>query len=248
MFGLLAFMMVVAPASAAPTAPSPHALIDATDDALIAPPYTLVEVHADGTVSVDHAVVPVVLPVGGDAPRAPELVAALQRAKLTNPNGPAILAVEVTGNFLQAVQQALYSSKQAGFTTLFVATQTDPADPPGSWRGVPPERLDPDSESPILFGALDKSVIDAVVKQNMNQVRYCYQRELAKQPSLAGDITVKFVISGTGSVSKAEIKSSTMGNPTVESCITSRFLHWQFPAPKGGGNVVVSYPFVFTPG
>ena len=101
---------------------------------------------------------------------------------------------------------------------------------------------------PIILGALDKSLIDAVIKRNMNQIRYCYQRELTKQPDLAGKITVKFVISKTGSVSKAETKTSTMGNPTVESCIADRFLHFQFPEPKGGGIVIVSYPFIFSPG
>src|SRR6185503_6342370 len=57
---------------------------------------------------------------------------------------------------------------------------------------------------PIILGALDKSLIDAVIKRNMNQIRYCYQRELTKQPELAGKITVKFVIAKDGSVSKAE--------------------------------------------
>ena len=29
---------------------------------------------------------------------------------------------------------------------------------------------------PIILGALDKSLIDAVIKRHMNQIRYCYQR------------------------------------------------------------------------
>jgi hypothetical protein len=112
---------------------------------------------------------------------------------------------------------------------------------------VPPERLEPNGKDTIVSGSLDKSVIDAVVNRNMNEIRYCYTRELRKEPGLAGEIIVKFVISNTGWVPKAEIESSTMGNPAVESCITSRFDYVQFPEPKGGGTVVVSYPFVFTP-
>ena len=245
MIWLLGFNAMVPFASAAPPAPPPIALIDATDDVLVAPPYTLVEVRSDGSVSVDGAVVPVLLPVRGDAPRAPELVAALQRAKRTNPNGPVVVAANVTS---RAIEQAINSSREAGFTTVYFATEADPGDPPGNRRGVPPERLDPNKEDAIIHGALDESQIDAAIQQVMNQIRYCYQRELVKEPGLHGEITVKFVISGTGSVSKAEIKSSTMGSPTVESCITGRFLHFRFPEPKGGGDVVVSYPFVFTPG
>ncbi|MCB9777393.1 MAG: AgmX/PglI C-terminal domain-containing protein [Alphaproteobacteria bacterium] len=101
---------------------------------------------------------------------------------------------------------------------------------------------------PIILGALDKSLIDAVIKRHMNQIRYCYQRELTKNPELGGKVTVKFVIAKDGSVSKADIKSSSLGNSSVESCISGRFMRFQFPEPKGGGIVIVSYPFIFSPG
>ncbi|MEC9389496.1 MAG: hypothetical protein VX944_05420, partial [Myxococcota bacterium] len=39
---------------------------------------------------------------------------------------------------------------------------------------------------PIILGALDKSLIDAVIKKHMNQIRYCYQRELTNNPGLSG--------------------------------------------------------------
>jgi pSer/pThr/pTyr-binding forkhead associated (FHA) protein len=101
---------------------------------------------------------------------------------------------------------------------------------------------------PIILGALDKSLIDAVIKRHMNQIRYCYQRELTKNPNLGGKITIKFVIAKDGSVSKSDVKSSSMGNGAVEGCIADRFLKFQFPEPKGGGIVIVSYPFIFSPG
>jgi hypothetical protein len=98
---------------------------------------------------------------------------------------------------------------------------------------------------PIILGALDKSLIDRVVKSHLAQIRYCYQRELAKNPKLFGKIVVKFVISKDGAVSSATTKSSTMKNPIVEQCVNARFLRMRFPKPKGGGIVIVSYPFVF---
>ncbi|MFN7147241.1 MAG: AgmX/PglI C-terminal domain-containing protein, partial [Myxococcota bacterium] len=103
-------------------------------------------------------------------------------------------------------------------------------------------------EGMITIGALDKALVDQVVKRNMAQIRYCYQRELTKNPSLGGKVTVKFVIAKDGSVSTASTKSSTLANAAVESCINGRFLRFQFPEPKGGGIVVVSYPFLFSPG
>lgn len=100
--------------------------------------------------------------------------------------------------------------------------------------------------NPIILGALDKSLIDAVIKRNMSQIRYCYQRELTKNPGLKGKIIVKFVIAADGSVSKSSIKSSSMGSESVESCIAGRFRRFKFPEPKGGGIVIVSYPFIFS--
>jgi len=101
---------------------------------------------------------------------------------------------------------------------------------------------------PIILGALDKSLIDKVIKRNMSQIRYCYQRELNRNPSLSGKVVVKFVISGDGSVSQAKTHSSTLkGGDAVNSCINSRFMRFQFPEPKGGGIVIVKYPFIFAP-
>ncbi|MDP2311873.1 MAG: AgmX/PglI C-terminal domain-containing protein [Pseudomonadota bacterium] len=101
-------------------------------------------------------------------------------------------------------------------------------------------------EQAIVIGALDRSLIDAVVKRNLAQIRYCYQRELTKNPTLAGKVTVKFVIQPDGVVASAVTKQSTLGNAAVESCINGRFLRFQFPEPKGGGIVIVSYPFRFS--
>jgi hypothetical protein len=101
---------------------------------------------------------------------------------------------------------------------------------------------------PIILGALDRSLIDEVIKRHMNQIRYCYQRELTKNPALGGKVVIKFTIAKDGTVSQASTKSTTMSNSAVENCIVSRFMRMQFPEPKGGGIVIVSYPFLFSPG
>ena len=98
---------------------------------------------------------------------------------------------------------------------------------------------------PIILGALDKSIIDRIVKKHLPQIRYCYQKELNKNPKLFGKMVVKFVIAKDGSVSSSSTKTSTLKNPIVENCVHSRFMRMRFPQPKGGGIVIVSYPFVF---
>ena len=96
--------------------------------------------------------------------------------------------------------------------------------------------------------AMDRALIDKVIKQNMNRLRYCYQRELSKDPTLSGKSVVKFSIDKAGGVSSAAIKSSSMNSAAVESCMTKTFMSFNFPEPKGGGVVIVSYPFLFSPG
>jgi hypothetical protein len=36
-----------------------------------------------------------------------------------------------------------------------------------------------------------------------------------------------------------------MGNSNVENCMTTHIRRWRFPEPKGGGQVFVTYPWVF---
>ena len=124
------------------------------------------------------------------------------------------------------------------------ATVPPPTDPAGA-TAAPTAAV---GGEPQILGSLDRSLVDAVIKRNMAQIRYCYQRELTKNPSLAGKITVKFVVAKDGSVSSAEIKLTTMQSSAVESCVVSRIQRLQFPAPKGGGIAIISYPFVFSPG
>jgi hypothetical protein len=100
---------------------------------------------------------------------------------------------------------------------------------------------------PIVIGALGKAEIDAVIKRHLSSIRYCYERQLSRAPDLAGKVSIKFVISKSGGVSRAVIDSSTVNDDALESCLQSRFLQMQFPEPKGGGIVIVNYPFLFAP-
>ncbi len=100
------------------------------------------------------------------------------------------------------------------------------------------------SGNPIVEGSIDKELIRRVIHQHRNQVRFCYESELVRHPGMNGKVTVKFVIGASGGVLRANVDNSTLGNATVESCIVSRIYQWQFPKPKGGGIVVVNYPFL----
>jgi TonB family protein len=96
-------------------------------------------------------------------------------------------------------------------------------------------------------GALDKEIVRRIIRRHINEVKYCYEQELVRRPTLGGRITVQFTIAPTGQVLASVLQSSTMANVRVESCTLQAVRRWAFPQPVGGGLVTVSYPFVLTP-
>lgn len=97
----------------------------------------------------------------------------------------------------------------------------------------------------VVRGSLDREIIRRIIRRHINEVKFCYESELTKKANLAGRISVQFTISATGQVITSVLQSSTMGNVRVESCVTQAIRRWEFPAPTGGGLVIVSYPFNF---
>ncbi|MBZ4398969.1 adventurous gliding motility protein GltG [Myxococcus sp. AS-1-15] len=101
------------------------------------------------------------------------------------------------------------------------------------------------SSDPEVMGSLDKELIRKVIQANRAQIRYCYESMLNRFPKLGGKVAVKFVITATGSVASSSVAQSTAGNAELETCVAGRVRTWKFPEPKGGGVVVVTYPFIF---
>ncbi|MBI5511732.1 MAG: TonB family protein [Deltaproteobacteria bacterium] len=99
--------------------------------------------------------------------------------------------------------------------------------------------------APVVMGALSREVIQKVILENRQQVRYCYELELQRQPTLEGKVVVKWVIAANGSVAKILVVESTLPNKNVEKCILAKIRAWKFAPPAGGGIVEVNYPFVF---
>lgn len=100
-------------------------------------------------------------------------------------------------------------------------------------------------EETEVEGGLDREVISKVIQTELGQIRYCYERQLSATPDLYGKIQVKFTIGSEGKVVAQSIGSTSVNNAMVEGCILRRIAGWQFPKPKGGTQVIVSYPFLF---
>jgi outer membrane biosynthesis protein TonB len=97
---------------------------------------------------------------------------------------------------------------------------------------------------PIIMGSLSMEIIRRVIRSHRDQIKYCYSKELTRYPNLAGKVAVKFTISPKGYVTQATVSQTTLRNAAVERCITQKIRTWKFPEPKGGGIVIVNYPFI----
>ncbi len=110
-----------------------------------------------------------------------------------------------------------------------------PKGPPGKLVALKPEVSD----------GLDIELVRRVIRQHQAEYRYCYERRLNVNHDLEGKIVVKFTIGGTGNILAAAVEEDTSGDGEVGSCIVEHVRQWTFPAPAGGGMVIVRYPFVF---
>ena len=97
----------------------------------------------------------------------------------------------------------------------------------------------------MIKGSLSKEEIARVIRRHLNQIKYCYEKELTKKPNLRGKITSRFIIAGTGRVQMAKVYQTTMGYAPTEKCIVRIIKMMRFPQPRGGGIVSVTYPFMF---
>lgn len=120
----------------------------------------------------------------------------------------------------------------------------------GRWAGFFGEKSD---AGPVVLGGLDHSVADRVIKQHLAEIRYAYESALGSNPGLSGKVVIKITIARDGAVSEATVKSSewnpagTEAGKKVGEEICKIFRYMKFPASKGGGIQIISYPLNFEP-
>ncbi len=88
--------------------------------------------------------------------------------------------------------------------------------------------------------------ISRIISAHTGAIRYAYNRELRKNPSLRGKIVLAFTISAEGEVTDCRVETSEMNWPPLEDSLVRMAKGWKFPAiPEG--TVTVTYPLVFFP-
>lgn len=106
---------------------------------------------------------------------------------------------------------------------------------------------DPSNASlPDVLAAED---ISAVVRRQLGNVKYCYQRlgKPGSTPQPSGRAIVHFVIESSGAVSGVQVDAPAFAGTDLSDCVGRQIERWVFPPSKQGG-MAVSYPFVFVGG
>ena len=96
-----------------------------------------------------------------------------------------------------------------------------------------------------VSGSTDKDTIRRIVQSHAAAIRACYDAVLASAPRASGRVKVEWVINGGGVVTQVTIEESPPNFITVTDCLRIEIAKWTFPKTKGGGLVIVSFPFVF---
>lgn len=97
--------------------------------------------------------------------------------------------------------------------------------------------------TPEVRGSLSRDIISRIIRRHLNEVNFCYERELTREAGLEGRLSIQLAIGGTGAVLVSIVQSSTLGSPAVEQCIANAVRRWEFPKPQGG-IVSITAPFV----
>ena len=101
----------------------------------------------------------------------------------------------------------------------------------------------------VYEGGLSREEIKRVISRVMSQIKYCYEKELHKDPTIEGELVMAWLISDSGDVQTASATHNTFAGGAaapIEQCVQRIIERLKFPTPRGGGVVNVKYPFMFS--
>lgn len=140
---------------------------------------------------------------------------------------------EVSGGDITPVPAAPARACGGSLGGLQVSTSTRAA------AGVPKETS---AEPPR--GSLSKEEIGGVFRAALHRFKWCYEVVLERDPNAEGSVVTHFTIDAAGRVARSAVLTNTVDVAMTE-CMIERLKRLEFPKPRRGGIVVVTYPFAF---
>jgi hypothetical protein len=109
----------------------------------------------------------------------------------------------------------------------------------GSGHRIPAVTIDGAATTTICFVT---PAIRKHIRRHVEQIRYCYERQLQSHPRLAGTVSATFTIAGDGTVTSS---AATGVDDEVSTCIAKVIAQIQFSTTDGPS--IVHYPFELRP-
>jgi serine/threonine protein kinase len=114
----------------------------------------------------------------------------------------------------------------------------------GGKRGKIRGRVQNVSSQARVQGNLDRAEVLRAINGRMGAITRCYESRLMNNPTLGGRLVFGWTITTSGGASGVAVRSSTLSDPAVASCISGIIRGIRFPRPEGG-SVQISFPFLF---
>ena len=96
-----------------------------------------------------------------------------------------------------------------------------------------------------VTGKLPEELVRRFIRRDFPRFIGCYDRGLALNPTVTGDVVVRFTIDARGNVKNAANDASTLPDQGVVECVVKVFSELKFPEPDG--DVTVQAPLSFQP-
>lgn len=99
--------------------------------------------------------------------------------------------------------------------------------------------------NPSVSGPLSLEAVARVTARHLGEVERCHLDALRDQPALAGQVRVRAIIQGNGSVLAASRSDGPDALDGVAACVVAKVRRWRFSDVEGGAVAQVVMPFVF---
>jgi hypothetical protein len=172
------------------------------------------------------------------------------RSKVVSVVGSAIVAVAFAPAVLLGACGAPTRASSGIATTAARLQASDDPDYGYNFEADPAQNA---SASPAADLSLPHAVgdrippetIQAILRSHYGAVASCYQAGVAKNPALAGTVTVKIVASANGATQQTADDGSTLPDKDVVACVVAEI--GKISYPQGGGVLTVVYPIALAP-
>lgn len=104
----------------------------------------------------------------------------------------------------------------------------------------------PIEESLRVQGKLDPELVKNQVKAKRYEFSKCYREAIEKDPSVKGEMSVQFTVSGSKGNIIAAVERDTAINASIKECVLTEVKKWKFE-PATGSNSVVRFDMLFVP-